>query len=163
MRGRTSMQWSFYAMVALTGLIFGGTIVEFFFVPRPHRLSVSLIGVVLFLVANRMRIRAIRSLGAFWSLHVEIRDQHEFRCVGPYTYVRHPAYASFVLEHLAVPLVGNAWWSLAAVILLYVPMVVLRLKNEEAALVAKFGDAYRRYQRDVGALVPKWSAFRKVR
>jgi protein-S-isoprenylcysteine O-methyltransferase Ste14 len=160
-RGQTSMQWSFYAMVALTALIFGGTVCEFFFVSRPHRLEISLLGMVLFVAANIMRIRAIRTLGRFWSLHVEIREQHEFRRVGPYRFVRHPAYASFVLEHLAVPLVGNAWWSFGAAVLLYVPMVLWRMRTEEAALAAKFGESYRSYQREVGALFPRLSAFRR--
>lgn len=161
MRGATSMLWSFYAMVALTGLIFTGTILEFFFVDRPHSRIVSLGGVALFVLANLMRVRATRALGKFWSLHVEIRDQHQFVREGPYRYVRHPAYASFVLEHLAIPLVGNAWWSFLAAILLYVPMVCWRLKNEEMALAAKFGESYRSYQREVGALIPKASMFRR--
>jgi protein-S-isoprenylcysteine O-methyltransferase Ste14 len=65
------------------------------------------------------------------------------------------------MEHIAVPLVGNAWWSLAATVLLYIPMILLRLNKEESALVGKFGDAYRAYQREVGALAPKPMAFRR--
>ena len=156
------MMWSFFAMVALTTLIFGGTVLEFFFVKRPFCASLSLLGVLLFVLANLLRLSATRALGKFWSLHVEIRDQHQFVRGGPYAFVRHPAYASFVIEHIGVPLVGNAWWSLSVAVLLYIPMVLLRLNKEEAALVGKFGDAYRAYQREVGALVPKLTAFRRV-
>jgi protein-S-isoprenylcysteine O-methyltransferase Ste14 len=162
-RGTTTMRWSFSAMLGLTGLIFGGTVVEFFFVPRPLNLWVSALGLVLVVLAGVLRLRAIRALGRFWSLHVEVRERHEFIREGPYQFVRHPAYSAFVVEHVAVPLIGNAWWSLAAALLLYVPVVLLRLQREEAALVGKFGDAYRAYQQDVGALIPKWSAFRAGR
>lgn len=161
-RGRTSMVWSFYALFALSIVIFGGTVAEFFFVKRVYRVEWAVAGMILFVVANVIRISAIRSLGRYWSLHVEVREQHPFVHEGPYRYVRHPAYLSFVLEHIAVPLVGNAWWSLAVTVGVYVPLIVLRLSREEAALVGKFGDVYRAYQQKVGALVPRLSAFRRV-
>ena len=161
-RGRTSMRWSFYALFAMSIVIFGGTVAEFFFVKRVYHVGWAVAGVALFVAANVIRISAIRSLGRFWSLHVEVRAQHPFVREGLYRYVRHPAYLSFVLEHIAVPLVGNAWWSLAVTVCVYVPMIVLRLSREEAALVDKFGDVYRAYQQQVGALVPRLSAFRRT-
>ncbi|HUK83888.1 MAG TPA: isoprenylcysteine carboxylmethyltransferase family protein [Verrucomicrobiae bacterium] len=161
-RGRTSMAWSFYALFALSVVIFGGTVAEFFLVKRAYRVEWALVGVLLFVAANVIRISAIRSLGRYWSLHVEVREQHPFVREGLYRYVRHPAYLSFVLEHIAVPLVGNAWWSLAVTMVVYVPMIVLRLSREEAALVDKFGDLYRAYQQQVGALVPRLSVFRRA-
>ena len=155
-RGQTSMLWSFYALFAFSCVIFLGTIAEFFWVKRPWSLPVAVSGMVLFVLANGLRMVAIRTLGKFWSLHIEIREQHPFVRTGVYAYLRHPAYASFVLEAVAVPLVGNAWWSLAVAILGYVPLLLYRLKREDAALVAKFGEPYRAYQREVGALLPKW-------
>ena len=68
----------------------------------------------LFVAANVIRVMAIRALGRFWSLHVEIREPHQFVQDGPYRIVRHPVYSSFVIEHIAIPLVGNAWWSLGS-------------------------------------------------
>lgn len=150
--------WSFYALFAMSCVIFAGTVLEFFFVPRPRYLAVSLAGVVLFVLSNCLRIVAIRTLGRFWSLHIEIREQHQFVRHGPYRYVRHPAYASFILESVAIPLVGNAWWSAAVAVLVYVPLLLLRIKREEVALVEKFGGRYKAYQREVGALIPRWPA-----
>ncbi len=160
-RGRTQMMWSFYVLFALSCLIFGGTIAEFFLVKRPYNPVVAALGVVLFVGANVVRVRAIRTLGRFWSLHVEIREEQRFVREDVFRYVRHPAYFSFVVEAIAVPLVGNAWWSLAVAVVLYLPMIVLRLRREEVALVDKFGDRYTAYQHEVGALVPRVSAFRR--
>jgi protein-S-isoprenylcysteine O-methyltransferase Ste14 len=154
-RGQTTMLWSFYALFALSCVVFGGTILEFFLVDRAFHPGVAWGGVVLWGAASLIRAIAIRTLGRFWSLHVEIREQHDFVRDGPYQYVRHPAYLSFVLEHIAVPMVGNAWWTLAVVLFVYVPLILFRIKQEEVALVAKFGDTYRVYQRQVGALWPK--------
>jgi len=159
-RGPVSMLWSLYALVVLGGIVFCGTIFEFFFVARPFHPAVALLGAVLLIAAGAIRMTAIRTLGRFWSLHIEIRDGQRLVREGIYRYVRHPAYSSFVLEIIAIPLVGNAWWSLAVAVAGYLPLLVWRLKREEVALCAKFGDQYRAYQRDVGALWPRLPAAR---
>ena len=43
---------------------------------------------------------------------------------------------------------------LAVIPLAFVPAMFLRLRLEEPALVEKFGDAYREYQRTTSAFVP---------
>jgi protein-S-isoprenylcysteine O-methyltransferase Ste14 len=156
-RGDVHLLWTFHALVILTGVVFGGTILEFCFVPRKHNLAVSLVAVFVFVAAHLLRLKAIRTLDRFWSLHIEIREKQVLVQEGIYGYVRHPAYAAFILEHIAVPLFGNAWWSLGAALFLYTPMLLLRMRLEEGALVEKFGDQYRVYQRRVGALAPRFS------
>lgn len=161
LRGDIRLLWTFYALVILTGVVFIGTILEFCFVPREHSLAVSLVGVAMFVAAHLLRLKAIRTLDRFWSLHIEIRDKQQLVQEGIYGYVRHPAYAAFMLEHAAIPLFGNAWWSLGAALFLYTPMLLLRMRLEEAALVEKFGEQYRDYRRRVGALWPRLSALTK--
>lgn len=154
-RGDTRMMWSFYALFSLSCVIFAGTVLEFFFVERAHSAVASVAGVAVFVLANVLRWVAIRALGRFWSLHVEIREQQPLICEGPYRYVRHPAYAAFVAEHIAVPLVGSAWGALGVAVFLFVPMILWRIAREEEALVEKFGDRYRAYQREAGRLTPR--------
>ncbi|MDQ3624185.1 MAG: isoprenylcysteine carboxylmethyltransferase family protein [Verrucomicrobiota bacterium] len=104
-----------------------------------------------------IRRRAISALGRFWSLHVEIRDTHQFVQSGPFRWMRHPTYFSMILELLAVTLILQAFVTMLLIPLLYFPALVFRLRLEEPALVRKFGDAYREYQRRVPALFPyKW-------
>ncbi len=154
-RGATSMQWSFYLLFTLSVVVFGGTVAEFFLLDRPYRPGLAGVGVALFIVANVIRVLAIRELGRFWSLHIEIREHHQFVRTGPYRWVRHPAYLSFVLEHVAVPLVGNAWWSLLVTVGVYLPVLLWRIAREDVALMEKFGEPYRTYRREVGALIPR--------
>jgi protein-S-isoprenylcysteine O-methyltransferase Ste14 len=158
--GQREMQWSFYAFFTLHTLILVGALVEYLVV-RPQ-LSVvwSAIGLVMFATSLIVRNVAIRTLGRFWSLQVEIRSEHQLVREGIYNVVRHPAYAAITLEVLSIPLTVNAWWTLLFAALTYVPLLLLRLRYEERALVGKFGDAYRVYQREVGALVPRPSALR---
>lgn len=114
-------------------------------------------GIACAIASFKLRWSAIAALGKFWSLHVEIRDNHEFVQSGPFQIVRHPTYFSMILELLAFGLICSAWWMLAVIPFLFVPALILRLRLEEPALVEKFGDAYRDYQRRVPMLIPyKW-------
>ena len=114
-------------------------------------------GIVCAIASFKLRWSAIEALGKFWSLHVEIRDNHEFVQSGPFRFVRHPTYFSMILELLAFGLICSAWWMLAVIPFLFVPALILRLRLEEPALIEKFGDAYRDYQRRVPMLIPfKW-------
>src|SRR2546426_1936029 len=115
------------------------------------------VGWVFSLASFAIRRRAIAALGKFWSLHVEIRENHQFVRSGPFRWVRHPTYFSMILELLSVGLIMNALYSLLIIPFGFVPVLVWRLKLEEAALVEKFGEAYRGYQRTRPAWIPyKW-------
>jgi protein-S-isoprenylcysteine O-methyltransferase Ste14 len=114
-------------------------------------------GVVCSVISFKLRWAAIDALGKFWSLHVEIRENHEFVQSGPFRVVRHPVYFSMVLELAASGLICSAWWMLLVIPVLFVPALIMRLRLEEPALVEKFGDLYRDYQRRVPMLIPyKW-------
>ena len=156
-RSHTSKEWLFYLLFAVSCVIFTGTVLEFFFVNRPHHIVPMIGGIVTFLMASGIRVAAIRTLGRHWSLHIETWEEHQFVQEGIYGVVRHPAYLSFMMEHIAVPLVGNAWWSLLVTAIGYLPLLWLRIMYEDAALVEKFGDQCRTYQQQVGALLPRWS------
>ncbi|MBI5394433.1 MAG: isoprenylcysteine carboxylmethyltransferase family protein [Verrucomicrobia bacterium] len=155
MRGQTKQGWSLRAFFILHNLIMAAVVVEFFWVPRAVNGWVTGAGLVLFVAALVLRNVAIRTLGKFWSLQVEIRPGHELIREGPYRFVRHPAYSAIVMEFIAIPLVGNCYWSLALVFLLYFPLLAARIAGEERALVEKLGDAYVRYAQEVPALVPR--------
>jgi protein-S-isoprenylcysteine O-methyltransferase Ste14 len=101
-----------------------------------------------------IRRRAIAALGRFWSLHVEIRENHQFVQSGPFRWVRHPTYFSMILELLAFGLITNAAYTIALVAIIFVPTLIFRIRIEEMALVAKFGDAYKNYQMNTPALIP---------
>jgi protein-S-isoprenylcysteine O-methyltransferase Ste14 len=104
-----------------------------------------------------LRRRAIAALGKFWSLHVEIRENHEFVKSGPFRWIRHPTYFSMILELLALGLIMNALWTLLVATLIFVPALLMRLKLEETALVEKFGETYKNYQVNTPALFPyRW-------
>jgi protein-S-isoprenylcysteine O-methyltransferase Ste14 len=62
-----------------------------------------------------------------------------------------------ILELLSVILLCSAWLTLLIVPCVFIPALALRLHLEEPAMVEKFGDGYREYQRQVPMLIPyKW-------
>jgi protein-S-isoprenylcysteine O-methyltransferase Ste14 len=116
-------------------------------------------GLLCAVVSFQLRWAAIDALGKFWSLHVEIRENHEFVQSGPFRFVRHPVYFSMILELAAFGLICSAWWMLLVVPILFIPVLIMRLRLEEPAMVDKFGDLYRDYQHRVPMLIPyKWPA-----
>ena len=118
-------------------------------------------GLVCALASFKLRWAAIAALGKFWSLHVEIRENHEFVQSGPFRFVRHPTYFSMVLELAAFGLICSAWSMLLIIPFAFIPALMMRLRLEEPALLEKFGDTYRQYQSRVPMLIPyKWPAAR---
>jgi protein-S-isoprenylcysteine O-methyltransferase Ste14 len=111
-------------------------------------------GVLISISSFALRRAAIRALGRFWSLHVEMREGHEFVTSGPFAYARHPVYFSMILELTGLGLLLGSWITFGIVILIFIPTLVARVKIEEQALVEKFGDAYRHYMQATPAILP---------
>ena len=138
-------------------LMVAGSVVEFFVRQMSLNWWTFTAGWLCALASLVIRRKAIAALGKFWSLHVEIRENHQFVQTGPFRWVRHPTYFSMILELLGLGLIMNAAYTLVVVGVIFVPTLAFRLKCEEAALVEKFGDAYQSYQRNTPALFPcKW-------
>ena len=135
-------------------LMLGGGILEFFLRGSGLRWWSFGLGWTCALISFAIRKRAIRALGRFWSLHVEIRDNHSFVRSGPFRFVRHPTYLSMILELCSLGLILNAVFTPVLVAGIFIPALILRVRIEETALVEKFGDAYREYQRTTPALIP---------
>ena len=66
---------------------------------------------------------------------------------GLYGIVRHPMYAVTLWLFLAIPVVLGSWWALA-LLALYIPVLVVRILNEEKVLTAGL-DGYADYKKRV--------------
>lgn len=111
-------------------------------------------GSSLVVLALGMFLWVHRSLGLHFSNTLRIKDRHAVVTSGPYQLVRHPMYTAFFLLHISVFfLTGNAFigltWTLGLTLI-----VILRVKREEAMLVAHFGDEYASYMERTGRFLP---------
>jgi protein-S-isoprenylcysteine O-methyltransferase Ste14 len=152
--GKTVEKLTFNLFMLCGVLIVIGGIAEYFVLDLRLWWPTFATGVVFSVASFVVRRSAIRALGRFWSLHVEMREGHEFVTTGPFAHARHPVYSSMILELLGIGLILNAWFALAGVFAIFIPTLIARLRIEEAALVEKFGDAYREYMRRTPAIVP---------
>lgn len=82
------------------------------------------------------------------------RKEHQLVTTGPYRWVRHPFYVSFLLAVVANSLVTSNWFVLLVGVVVFV-LLVIRTSKEEAQLVLRFGDLYRDYMRRTGRFFPK--------
>ncbi len=79
---------------------------------------------------------------------IETYADQQVVATGPYAIVRHPMYAASIVLYLATPVALGSWWG-AVPALAFVPIFVLRIRNEESVLLGELAgyDAYRRVVR----------------
>jgi protein-S-isoprenylcysteine O-methyltransferase len=101
-----------------------------------------------------LRFWAVRTLGRFFRTTVFLQDEHRLITSGPYRLLRHPSYTGAVLVIAGVGLAMANWLSLL-IGLLTGPLAYLwRIRVEEAALEAQFGESFRRNRAHTWAVIP---------
>jgi protein-S-isoprenylcysteine O-methyltransferase Ste14 len=82
------------------------------------------------------------------------RREHALVTSGPYRWVRHPLYTVGSTFVVSVGIMADNWFIAALGILAFVLMAA-RTPMEEANLLARFGDEYRRYMERTGRFLPR--------
>jgi protein-S-isoprenylcysteine O-methyltransferase Ste14 len=111
-------------------------------------------GIALMVLGICLRQWSIALLGGFFSALVSVQEGQTIIRKGPYRYVRHPSYTGAIM---IVTGTGFAILSWGAVLVMLVASFVVygyRIRVEEKALVAKFGEEYRAYMKETKMLVP---------
>jgi protein-S-isoprenylcysteine O-methyltransferase Ste14 len=110
-------------------------------------------GVGIFALAGSLLFWTFRSLGSNLTDTVVTRRAHTLVTHGPYRWVRHPFYDCAALLIVATSLVASNWFLMMTGGLVLV-LLVVRTRTEEEKLLARFGDAYRRYRERTGRFLP---------
>ncbi len=92
------------------------------------------VGFTVFIVSIVFRLVAIYTLGRFYSHRVRITDDHTIVDYGPYKWIRHPAYTGMLLAHVGLVVFFFNWLVLAALLFIFLPVLVRRILLEEKAL-----------------------------
>lgn len=123
-------------VVALSGLIFVAVFVvaglsrRFGWYMLPDR--AVYVATVVFLAAYAMYAEVMRE-NVWLSRTVEVQENQQVVSTGLYGVVRHPMYAATLLLFLSMPLVLASPWSFV-IMLIYIPIISLRIRNEEQVL-----------------------------
>lgn len=124
-------------VVAASGLMF---IAGFALAGLGHRLGwpmfpwwASVIGAVVFLCAYALYAEVLRE-NAYLSRTIGVQEEQHLIDTGLYSLVRHPMYSATLILFLAIPFVLGSPFAVP-VFLLYVPIIVTRIKHEERVLV----------------------------
>jgi len=115
--------------------------------------AVRWLGVVLFVGGGALRMWPVFLLGRRFSGLVAIQPDHRLLTTGLYGVIRHPSYLGL--------LVNAAGWALAfrssvglLLTALIVPIILSRIRAEEALLHAQFGAEYDAYRARTARMIP---------
>jgi protein-S-isoprenylcysteine O-methyltransferase Ste14 len=154
-KGAISNRWTYSLLSILYIIIILGSIIENYFLIKTLNLSISFLGLFGYVVGIMGRNRSIKTLGQYWSTHIEIRNNQRIVQKGPYRYIRHPGYLSLIIETLSIPGILNAYHALMGVTLIFIPAVLVRAKLEDMEMGEKVGEEFTMYKERVGAFIPK--------
>ena len=116
--------------------------------------AAQMIGFVLLAIGIAVRTTAIAQLGRFHTPNVAVRADHQLRVTGLYRFVRHPSYLGALIAYLGFSLALGNWLSAAVIMTITTPLYLYRIHEEDAALLAAFGEPYRAYCARTRRLVP---------
>ena len=137
-------------VLAFSGLMFiGGFVVaglDFRFGWSRMPSAVVIAASILFLFAYALYAEVMRE-NAYLSRTIKVEAGQTVVDTGLYGIVRHPMYMATVLLFLMIPMVLGSWYALI-VFAFYPPIIIVRLKDEEALLTRELA-GYAAYRKKV--------------
>jgi protein-S-isoprenylcysteine O-methyltransferase Ste14 len=127
--------------------------------PQPNQ-PLQIVGLALFLIA----------IGLFWwtvpyarraALRIAFttHEPDTLMSAGPYRFVRHPFYSSYISYWLAGVLVSQQWLLLISLVVMSWFYISAMIHEERAFLSSKLRDQYKAYRARTGALLPTFGLF----
>ncbi|HYN75680.1 MAG TPA: isoprenylcysteine carboxyl methyltransferase family protein [Candidatus Limnocylindria bacterium] len=124
-----------FMVVLHTGLLLGCA-VEVVVMDPPFLPWLGWPMLALVVASQALRWWCITTLGPRWNTRVIVVPGLPLVTGGPYRWFRHPNYVAVVIEGIALPLVHTAWITAAVFTVLNIPLLAVRLHDEERALRA---------------------------
>jgi protein-S-isoprenylcysteine O-methyltransferase Ste14 len=145
-------------LISLTGLFIVPAIYTIIGVPRfadyAFRPWLAWIGVAVLVCALALFFHTHRRLGRYWSVTLEIRENHGLVTDGIYRFVRHPMYSAYFLWVLSQALLLPNWIAGPAGIVGFGTLFAFRVRREEQMMLQAFGDAYAAYAARTKRIIP---------
>ena len=134
----------FSGLMFVVGFVVAGLDFRFGWSSVPQ--MVIYVAEVLFLISYILYAEVMRE-NEWLSRTIEVSAGQKVVSTGLYGIVRHPMYTATLLLFLTMPLILGSWWALA-IFVLYIPMIVVRIIDEERLLHQEL-DGYSDYCRRI--------------
>jgi protein-S-isoprenylcysteine O-methyltransferase Ste14 len=93
------------------------------------------------------------ALGRLYSPEVTLQKEHHLITDGPYRYIRHPRYLGGMVQGIGLSLLFRSWIGIVLT-LVFVAIVLFRIKDEETLMSREFGLEWETYCRKSWRMVP---------
>jgi protein-S-isoprenylcysteine O-methyltransferase Ste14 len=130
--------------------------IEYLFFPAvlPRTVWIQVAGLLLVIIGSALFVWARRTLGNFYSGHVSVIEGQPLIRSGPYRFIRHPAYAGYLLITLGLALGYSSFAGLTVVLFIVLPCMVYHIYVEDKLLAGYFGVQFEDYARGTKRLLP---------
>lgn len=133
----------------VTGMLFTALI----FVPFADRRSIGVmsdnsvlrwVGLILAILGMGLIFWSGIALGGLYSPEVTVQKEHHLITNGPYHLIRHPRYLGGMIQGIGMSLLFRSWIGLALTVL-FIIIVLFRIKDEESLMGKEFGAEWEAY------------------
>jgi protein-S-isoprenylcysteine O-methyltransferase Ste14 len=154
--GKTSVDWTFGIVMACvaTGLSLGFRAAHAQSWVIAGGWAPVIAGLAVLILGAGLRIWAILTLGRLFKFVVVIQHGHHVVRSGPYRVLRHPSYTGGLVGLLGIGIALSNWLSIAALVLIPLAGILIRIRVEEAKLVSALGQDYSDYAARTCRLIP---------
>jgi protein-S-isoprenylcysteine O-methyltransferase Ste14 len=112
------------------------------------------IGLCVLAAGMAFRTWAMLTLGRLFKFVVVIQNDHQVITSGPYRLLRHPSYTGALVAFLGAGIALDSWLSIAALGLIPLLAILVRIHVEETELVNGLGPDYATYASRTRRLMP---------
>ena len=112
------------------------------------------LGIFLMFLGVLVRQWAIAILGRFFSLTVQIVEDHKVVEKGPYRLVRHPSYTGVLVTFIGLGLAVQSGGALLVLLVVFGVSFGYRMLVEERTLLSELGPDYASYMKRTKRLIP---------
>lgn len=120
----------------------------------PRGVGMQIMGLFITFMGSVLFVWARRTLGEFYSGHVSVIEGQSLVQHGPYHFIRHPAYAGYLLITLGLCLGYSSLGGLLMMVCVMLPSVIYRIRVEDKVPAAYFGTQFTKYTHKTPRLIP---------
>lgn len=121
----------------------------------PVREALIVAGIVLVVLGVGFNIWGRLVLKSSWANQIRIYEGQRLLTSGPFAIVRHPLYASLIWTFVGGAMIYANPLALVLTAAVFVPMMYVRAKKEDAVLLENFTGEYEAYKARTGMFFPK--------